>query len=277
MPYTPPPHTTQNWDIRKPAAHGGGGMVVSQVKVAAEAGTAMLAAGGTAADAIVATAFALATLEPWNSGLGGIGFAQVMKPGMALGETFDFGPVAPAGLDSSAFPLTGRLKQDLFAWPEVEGDRNIHGPALLRHPLLGRRLCAAARAARAAADPGRPGPRRRAGQARPAAGLVHHAEGRHLGRGAAALPRIGADLPAERPAAGGALPGLAGLLHPGQAPRDAGAAADRRPPGLLRGRDRRADRGGYAGAGRRALAPPTSPAAGRGCCRRWRCPGAARR
>ena len=128
MTYTPTPHTTQNWDIRKPAAHGGGGMVVSQVKVAAEAGAAMLAAGGTAADAIVATAFALATLEPWNSGLGGIGFAQVMKPGMALGETFDFGPVAPAGLDSSAFPLTGRMKQDLFSWPEVEGDRNIHGP-----------------------------------------------------------------------------------------------------------------------------------------------------
>jgi gamma-glutamyltranspeptidase/glutathione hydrolase len=126
--YTPTPHTTQHWDIRKPAARGGGGMVVSQVKVAAEAGAAMLAAGGTAADAAVATAFALATLEPWNSGLGGIGFAQVMKPGMTVGETFDFGPVAPAGLDSSAFPLTGRMKQDLFSWPEVEGDRNIHGP-----------------------------------------------------------------------------------------------------------------------------------------------------
>ncbi|MDN3567289.1 gamma-glutamyltransferase [Paeniroseomonas aquatica] len=126
--YQPTPHTSQHWEIRKPAARGGGGMVVSQVKVAAEAGAAMLAAGGTAADAIVATAFALATLEPWNSGLGGIGFAQVMRPGMAVAETFDFGPVAPAGLDSSAFPLTGRMKQDLFAWPEVEGDRNIHGP-----------------------------------------------------------------------------------------------------------------------------------------------------
>ncbi|MDB5372490.1 MAG: hypothetical protein JWP04_1132 [Belnapia sp.] len=126
--YTPTPHTTQHWDIHKPAARGGGGMVVAQVKVAAEAGAAMLAAGGTAADAAVATAFALATLEPWNSGLGGIGFAQVMRPGMALAETFDFGPVAPAGLDSSAFPLTGRMKQDLFTWPEVVEDRNIHGP-----------------------------------------------------------------------------------------------------------------------------------------------------
>src|SRR4051794_5675905 len=113
------PHTTQNWQISKPAARGKGGIIVSQVKVAAEAGAEMLRAGGTAADAAVATAFVLATLEPWNCGLGGIGFAQAMKPGMTVAETFDFGPVAPSRLDASAFPLTGRQKQDLFTWPEV--------------------------------------------------------------------------------------------------------------------------------------------------------------
>jgi gamma-glutamyltranspeptidase/glutathione hydrolase len=126
--FTPAPQVTQHWQLAKPAARGRRGMVASQVKAAAEAGVAMLEAGGTAADAAVATAFALAALEPWNSGLGGIGFAQVMAPGMATGQTFDFGPVAPAGLDPSAFPLTGRMKQDLFPWPEVEGDRNVHGP-----------------------------------------------------------------------------------------------------------------------------------------------------
>ncbi len=127
-PYRPAPHVTQHWRIDKPGARGRGGMVVSQVKAAAEAGAAMLEAGGTAADAAVAMAFALAAVEPWNCGLGGIGFVQVMAPGMALAETVDFGPVAPAGLDAAAFPLTGRLKKDLFAWPEVVGDRNIHGP-----------------------------------------------------------------------------------------------------------------------------------------------------
>lgn len=127
MTYTPTPHITQNWALAKPAARGQGGMVVSQVKVAAEAGAAMLAAGGSAADAAVATAFCLAAIEPWNCGLGGIGFAQVAG-GASPGETFDFGPVSPASLDPSAYPMTGRMKLDLFPWPEVVEDRNVHGP-----------------------------------------------------------------------------------------------------------------------------------------------------
>jgi gamma-glutamyltranspeptidase/glutathione hydrolase len=121
------PHTSQHWQVTKPAATGRRGMVASQSRDAAEAGIAVLEAGGNAADAAVAMAFALASQEPWNSGLGGIGFAQIAAPGQPA-ETLDFGPVAPAGLDPSVFPTTGRMKQDLFAWPEVVGDRNIHGP-----------------------------------------------------------------------------------------------------------------------------------------------------
>ncbi len=128
MPYTPPPHITQHWQLTKPAASGRKGIVVSQSRDAALAGVAVLDAGGNAIDAAVATALALAAVEPWNSGLGGIGFALVHRAGEPRAEVVDFGPVAPRGLDPSRFKLTGRMVQDLFAWPEVEGDVNIHGP-----------------------------------------------------------------------------------------------------------------------------------------------------
>jgi gamma-glutamyltranspeptidase/glutathione hydrolase len=98
------------------------------VRSAAEAGVAILDAGGNAVDAAVATALALASVEPWNSGLGGTGFALVHRAGQATAEVVDFGPVAPRNLNPSAFKLTGRMKRDLFAWPEVQDDANIHGP-----------------------------------------------------------------------------------------------------------------------------------------------------
>ncbi len=128
MQFTPSPHVTQNWRLAKPGAHGRRGMVVSQAGSAAEAGIAILSAGGNAVDAAVGTALALAAVEPWNSGLGGIGFALVHPAGERRAEVVDFGPVAPRALDPSRFKLTGRQKKDLFPWPEVEGDANVHGP-----------------------------------------------------------------------------------------------------------------------------------------------------
>ncbi len=128
MQFTPAPHTAQHWQITKPSASGKRGMVVSQSRDAAEAGVAVLDAGGNAIDAAIATALALTTLEPWNSGLGGIGHAVVHRAGEARADWVDFGPTAPAALDPKLFKLTGSVASDLFAWPEVEGDVNIHGP-----------------------------------------------------------------------------------------------------------------------------------------------------
>ena len=128
MPYVAPEHLTQHWQVTKPAATGRRGMVASQSRDAALAGVAILDAGGNAVDAAVATALALAAVEPWNSGLGGIGFAMVHRAGQPRAEVVDFGPRAPAHLHPELFKLTGRTAQDLFAWPEVEGDANVHGP-----------------------------------------------------------------------------------------------------------------------------------------------------
>jgi gamma-glutamyltranspeptidase/glutathione hydrolase len=134
MHYTPPPHISQYWLLSKPSAKGRRGMVVSQARGAAEAGVAVLDAGGNAIDAAVATALALATHEPWNSGLGGIGFALVHRAGQKRAEVVDFGPRAPAATDPARYKLTGRMTTDLFAWPEVEGDINIHGPLSVAIP-----------------------------------------------------------------------------------------------------------------------------------------------
>ncbi|HXP05279.1 MAG TPA: gamma-glutamyltransferase [Stellaceae bacterium] len=119
---------TQNWVVRKPAVSSRGGIVASQNSVAATIGAEILAAGGSAVDAVVATAFALAVREPWNSGLGGIGFMVVHPAGGARAEVVDFGPIAPAKLDPALFPLTGDTRTELFTWPEVEGDCNAIGP-----------------------------------------------------------------------------------------------------------------------------------------------------
>lgn len=122
------PYRSEYWELRKPAARGRKGVVVAQAREAAEAGLALLEAGGNAIDAAVGTALALAVIEPWNSGLGGIGFAVLRPEPEGEPVVVDFGPRAPRGLDVRAFPLTGRMKEDLFSWPEVAGDVNIHGP-----------------------------------------------------------------------------------------------------------------------------------------------------
>jgi gamma-glutamyltranspeptidase / glutathione hydrolase len=119
---------TQNWEIRKPGASSRKGIVAAQSGTAAEVGAEILAAGGTAVDAVVATALALAAVEPWSSGLGGVGFMVVHPAGARHAEVVDFGPLAPRALDAAAYPLTGETRSELFTWPRVADDRNMRGP-----------------------------------------------------------------------------------------------------------------------------------------------------
>ncbi|MBM3523725.1 MAG: hypothetical protein FJX57_12265 [Alphaproteobacteria bacterium] len=128
----PPP---ESWRVTKPAATGRRGVVVAQAREGAEAGIAILEAGGNAIDAAVATAMALASQEPWSSGLGGYGgFAVVHRAGQSRAEVVDFGPVSPRRLDASRFTLTGRQSTLGFRWAEVEGDANVHGPLSVAVP-----------------------------------------------------------------------------------------------------------------------------------------------
>src|SRR5207237_7175115 len=61
------------------------------------------------------------------------GYMIVQRPN-APAEAIEFGAVSPRKLDPKAFPLTGEAGADLFAWPQVEGDRNIHGPLSIAVP-----------------------------------------------------------------------------------------------------------------------------------------------
>lgn len=127
-------HLVQNWNVGKPLAASRGGIVTSQNRIASEAGARILAAGGNAIDAAVATGLALAAVEPWNSGLGGVGFMMVYLARENRVQVVDFGPISPAGLDPADYPLTGGYTSDLFTWPSVKDDRNVHGPMSIAIP-----------------------------------------------------------------------------------------------------------------------------------------------
>lgn len=120
------PSFSRRRTVAKPALHSAGGIVVAQNRVAATIGAEVLKAGGNAVDAAVATGFAMGVVEPWMSGIGGVGGALVSKPGAAV-EAFDFGGVSPQALDPADYPLSDGAASEMFGWPAVKGDRNIKG------------------------------------------------------------------------------------------------------------------------------------------------------
>ena len=111
-----------------------GGAVAAQNQKAADVGAGVLAAGGNAVDAALATAFALAALEPWMSGVGGVGHMLVFDARQKRVHAIDFGAISARRLDPADYPLTGRAGSDLFGWPEVHENRNILGYSSIAVP-----------------------------------------------------------------------------------------------------------------------------------------------
>ena len=117
----------QNWQLRKPAVSSKRGLVSAQNLGAARIGARVLAEGGNAVDAAVATALALGVVEPWMSGIGGGGLMTLFRAADRSLHVVDFTMTAPSALDPEAYPLAEGEGGDLFTWPRVRGDANVTG------------------------------------------------------------------------------------------------------------------------------------------------------
>ena len=78
------------------------GMVASQSDIASKIGADAIKEGGTAVDAAVATAFALAVVHPTAGNIGGGGF-MVYRPAKGEPIAYDFREVAPARASPTMF------------------------------------------------------------------------------------------------------------------------------------------------------------------------------
>lgn len=89
------------------AARFDAGMVSAADPRAAEAGAELLRAGGSAADAALATLLALTVVEPQSSGIGGGGFL-LLDDGTGKVDTFDGRETAPAAATPDWFKADGQ-------------------------------------------------------------------------------------------------------------------------------------------------------------------------
>ncbi|MEI4233530.1 gamma-glutamyltransferase [Roseovarius sp. D22-M7] len=113
------------------------GVVAAQHRLAAIAGAEVLAAGGDAADAAIATSFVLGVLEPWMSGPAGGGTLMLWRAEDGTAQALDYGMRAPGALDPAEYPLSGEgVAGDLFPWEKVVGDRNVQGATAVAVPGL---------------------------------------------------------------------------------------------------------------------------------------------
>ncbi len=129
--------------VVKEEARAPSAMVATKDREATRAGLRMLAQGGNAIDAAVASCFAIGVIEPASSGIGGGGYLvyQVGDQGGVIGFPMK-GPLAAA---PDMYELTGEAATGSFGWPGVINDDNIEGFRSIATPGAVAGLCEAHR------------------------------------------------------------------------------------------------------------------------------------
>jgi len=106
------------------AAHG---LVAAEHPRGAAVGAAILARGGNAVDAAVATAFAMTVIEPFMSTVAGSGTMLVHLAKRGETVSLNFNGVAPLGAHETIYRVIGGASDGLFGWPRTEGAANEYG------------------------------------------------------------------------------------------------------------------------------------------------------
>src|ERR1700681_4874031 len=129
---------TNNWreragtvfDCQKQPASGSRGMVVSNHPLASVAGAEMLAGGGNAIDAAIATLFALPVVEPMMVGIIGGGMAHI-RLSDGSHRFIDGQSTVPLAVKPDTYQSKPGSAHDVF---DTVGDENLTGPQAVAVP-----------------------------------------------------------------------------------------------------------------------------------------------
>jgi gamma-glutamyltranspeptidase/glutathione hydrolase len=122
--------TGTSFKCRKQPASGSRGMVVSNHPLASAAGAEMLAAGGNAIDAAIATLFTLTVVEPMMVGIIGGGMAHI-RLSDGSHRFIDGQSTVPLGVKPDSYRSKPGSAHDVF---DTVDDENLHGPRAVAVP-----------------------------------------------------------------------------------------------------------------------------------------------
>jgi gamma-glutamyltranspeptidase/glutathione hydrolase len=123
-------HTDTVFECRKQPASGSRGMVVSNHPLASAAGAEMLAAGGNAIDAAIATLFTLTVVEPMMVGIIGGGMAHI-RLSDGSHRFIDGQSTVPLAVRADTYRSKPGSPHDVF---DTVGDENLNGPKAVAVP-----------------------------------------------------------------------------------------------------------------------------------------------